>query len=262
MPNYMHRPPSHYRGICPTVARSLSGDDEDDGLGFSLKKLVKKVTQPVLTVQKKVHAAVTKIAPKQLRPILRKVSASTERMTESTLRPFETPRLLKEEAAQIKGTLKQKEFQIAAIIVAAAVATYFTGGQATPAILALLKAAGERTAAKKAAAQSQAEADAAQAEFDAYAQSLAAQQSAQQAAAAASGSSAIPTSYAFTPAAPTGQAMTMTPYGDQAAASEGSPSVSVRPMTAGGIGGLPVWAIPVALGVALAVPLASKRKRR
>ena len=264
---HLSGPPSHHRKInrhranhSPSSRRGivlhhmLDGDDDLDGtLGFSLKKLVKKVTQPVLTVQKKVHEAVTKIAPKQLRPILRKVSASTERMTESTLRPFEVPRLLKEEAAQIKGTIKQKEFQIGAALVAAAVATYFTGGAATGAIMALLKAAADRTAAKKSAAKSQAEADAAQAEFDAYAKSLAQQQAAQ--------------ASTFTVQSPTGT-VSLTPADSFTAAATNAPDGagvrSQRMQTAGfggSLGNLPSWVPIVALGLALAVPLATKGKR-
>jgi hypothetical protein len=153
----------------------------DDGtLGFKkLKKLAKKVAKPVLKVQAKVQKAALKITPKPLKSVVKKVQASERRMTESILTPFETKRLLKEEAQQIKKVAKSKDVRKIAAGLIAAAAIYFTGGAATPAVLSALKAAADRAAAKKAAAQTAAEEAAAQAEFEQYARMLAEQSKAQ-----------------------------------------------------------------------------------
>jgi hypothetical protein len=267
---YLSAPPSTTRGIvkfdkrmnrrttAPVLlkprfdVRDLSPDREflqANGLGFSLKSLIQKVTAPVLKVQQQVQNVALKLTPKPLRPLVSKIQASERRVTESTMNPLRVPELLKQEAQQIKATAKTRDVQIAAAAIAAAAAIYFTGGAASPAVMALLKAAADRTAAKKAAAQNQQEADAAQAEFDAYAKSLAAQ---------TTPPAALP--YGNSPGIPGAVPSSM--YGDSSGPFGPDASAQViKPQTAG-FGNLPTWAIPVMAGVALiAIPLSKKGKR-
>lgn len=247
----------------------LSEYPDDGQLGFKkLKKLARKVSAPVLKIQKKAHAAVVRIAPKPLKGILKRVSASTERATAMSLRPFDSRQLLKEERKQLTSTLKKKDVRKIAAGVLAAAAIWFTGGAAAPAVLALLKGAADRTAAKKAAAQSQAEEDAAQAEFDAYAKQLAEQSAAQPPALSPEDSSRTVRALPFFPTDTYEPATEFLPSDAPPSASRstgtmvrgGSNGVSAPGAPAGT---MPKWVLPAALGaVALfALPMLTKARR-
>lgn len=236
------------------------GVDDAQQLGGFLKKLTKAITKPLqaaakplLKVQSQIHKAVIKVAPKPLKSILTKVSASAERATQATLVPTTAPAMLKAELQQVKETAQSPAFKKLAAVILAGAAIYFTGGAATGAVLKLLQAAAERAAARKAAAQSQAEVDAAQAEFDAYAKQLAQQQA--QAATAGTPSTAIPAM----PGVPTLGPPLVTQYGaaqfaPQGFDAQGNP-VALAPQSA-----TPPWLIPAAIGAAalVAIPLLSR----
>lgn len=236
-------------------------DDVDDALGFSFKSLVRKITAPVLKAQQAVHAAVVKVVPgKGLKSLVGKISASAERATAQTMRPFDTGILLKQELQQIKSTVQTKDVQKIAAGVLAAAAIYFTAGAATPAVLALLKAAADRTAAKKAAAKSQQEANAAQIEFDQYAQQLASQSGV---------GAALPTASAqVTPGyvGPTGAPAFFPSEGARVGGDDVAvPALAKRASVdaSGPLGGLPSWALPAAVaGVAAVVILPRLMKKR
>jgi len=235
------------------------GDDRQQ-LGFSFTKLVRQITAPVLKAQQAVHAAVVKVVPGAgLKSLVGKISASAERATAQTLRPFDTGKLLKQELQQIKTVAQTKDVQKIAAGVLAAAAIYFTGGAAAPAVLALLKAAADRTAAKKAAAKSQQEADAAQAEFDQYAQQLASQSGAGATPALPTLSTQITPGYVDRSGAPA-----FFPDPGAAGGDVSSPLAKRAAMAPGGaLSNLPPWVVPAAVaGVAAVVILPALLKKR
>lgn len=146
------------------------------GIGSSLKKAFKKVTNAVTAPVKAVHALVEKNTPDKLLPIVERAHASIERGIAIGVNPLDAPRLVKEEIKQIEDARKDPKFMALVGAIMTAVAVVYPFLQPIAAAVSALKVAAERAAAKKLMAQTQAEADAAQAEFDKYAAELAALQ--------------------------------------------------------------------------------------
>lgn len=232
---------------------------EDPQLGSWLSKVVKKVTKPitsvakaiakpVLQVVKSVDKVALKITPKVLRPVVSRVQASGQRALEAVLVPTEAPRLVKEEFRQMKDAVKDPAFMSIVGKLMAAAAILYPPLKLASGAMSLLEVAAQRTAAKQQMAKDQAEVDAAQREFDAYAkqladlqaQSVTLQQS--QAAAVASTPAAAPVAVPLT----TQSAVLTAPAG--ASATSFREVAQASPAQAGA--GLPAWLGPTAIAAA------------
>lgn len=151
------------------------------GLGKFFKKItspvtnvLKKVAAPVLNLQKKIdQKLIATFVPKKLEPLANRIAASTQRVTELTLVPTNAPAIIKAEVKQMKDSAKDPEFMKLVGTIMSVVAIVYPFLRPIAAAMSALQAAAEITAAKKLNAKNEAEAQAAQAEFDDYAKKLA-----------------------------------------------------------------------------------------
>lgn len=240
-------------------------DEQLAGIGSFFKKLtkpvtsvLKKVAAPVLKLQKKIdNKLIATFVPKKLEPLANRIAASTQRVTELTLVPTNAPAILKAEVKQMRDAAKDPEFMKLVGTIMSVVALVYPFLQPIAAAMSALKAAAEITAAKKLNAKNEAEAAAAQAEFDSYAKQLADAvqegerlKAAQQAALAAAQQSGQPAVIPLT-ANSADLTSNLTP-GFFAPGGAGS---TEKPM--------PEWVLPAVIGVATvgAVALARRRQR-
>jgi hypothetical protein len=195
------------------------------------------------------------------------VHKSIERGTAMVVNPLDAPRLVKEEIKQMQDARKDPRFMQLVGQILAVVAVVYPFLQPIAAAMQLVQVAAERAAAKKLMAKDQAEADAAQAEFDKYVAELAALQKESERL------KAVP--IAPSPAAPPGViAAPVTPLSVPL-----SPVLSLAPARASAQGiereraaqapasDLPSWVKPAAvgaaaIGVALLMRSKSARRRR
>lgn len=158
-----------------------SDDPQLAGFGSFLKKLtkpvtsvLKKVAAPVLSLQKKIdNKLIATFVPKKLEPLATRIAASTQRVTELTLVPTNAPAIIKAEVKQMKDAAKDPQFMKLVGTIMSVVALVYPFLRPIAAAMSALQAAAEITAAKKLNAKNEAEAQAAQAEFDSYAKQLA-----------------------------------------------------------------------------------------
>lgn len=144
------------------------------GLFSKIKKAVKKVAAPVLKPLAKIeNKLVATFVPKKLEPLAERIAASNQRVNELLLVPMNAPAILKAEVKQMKDAVKDPEFMKLVGTIVSVVAMVYPFLQPIAAAMNALQVAAEITAAKKLNAKNAAEAQAAQAEFDAYAAQLA-----------------------------------------------------------------------------------------
>lgn len=232
------------------------------GLGSKLKKAVRKVTSVITKPMQSVHRVVeAKLIPEKLMPLVSRVHKSIERGTAAAINPLDAPRLVKEEVKQMSEARKDPKFLALVGQIMSVVAIVYPFLQFVPAAIAALKVAAERAAAKKLMAQTQAEADAAQVEFDAYAAELARLQKESEALKAtpvAPSPASVPV--LAQPLSPIAQ-----PLSPVVTASAFAPRASAQAADqAPASSALPTWALPAGIAAAaalIALPLLKRHTR-